>query len=123
MAPFVGPSPIFVGVLAAVCVMGFGEGSQSVAQQSIMQRRTPDAVRSRVAAAIDACSQLAIGLAFIVAAPIVAWLGPRGTYVFGGLIGLLSILALGPVLASRRDVTGGGEAMAPPLFAQAPAAG
>jgi hypothetical protein len=94
-----------------------------VAQQSIMQRRTPDAVRSRVAAAIDACSQLAIGLAFIVAAPIVAWLGPRGTYVFGGLIGLLSILALGPVLAARRDVRGEAEPMSRPLSTQPPAAG
>ena len=123
MCLFVGLSPIFVGVLAAVCVMGFGEGSQSVAQQSIMQRRTPDAVRSRVAAAIDACSQIAIGLSFIAAGAIVAWLGPRGTYVFGGLIGLLSILALGPVLAARRDVTGEAEPMSRPLSTQPPAAG
>jgi MFS family permease len=123
MCLFVGLSPIFVGVLAAVCVMGFGEGSQSVAQQSIMQRRTPDAVRSRVAAAIDACSQIAIGLSFIAAGAIVAWLGPRGTYIFGGLIGLLSILALGPVLAARRDVTGEAEPMSRPLSTQPPAAG
>jgi MFS family permease len=107
MCLFVGLSPVFVGVLAAVCVMGFGEGTQSVAQQSIMQRRTPDAVRSRVAAAIDACSQIAIGLAFIAAGPVVAWLGPRGTYVFGGLVGLLSVLALRPVLAARREVDAG----------------
>jgi len=107
MCLFVGLSPIFVGVLAAVCVMGVGEGTQSVAQQSIMQRRTPDAVRSRVAAAIDACAQIAIGLAFIAAGPLVAWLGPRGTYVFGGLVGLLSVLALGPVLAARREVDAG----------------
>ena len=106
MCLFVGLSPIFVGVLAAVCVMGFGEGTQGVAQQSIIQRRTPDAVRSRAFAAIDACAQIAIGLSFVVAGPVVAWLGPRGTYVFGGLVGLLSVLALGPVLAARREPGG-----------------
>jgi MFS family permease len=118
MCLFVGLSPIFLGVLAAVCVMGLGEGSQSVAQQSIMQRRTPDAVRSRVAAAIDACVQIAIGLAFIAAGPVVAWLGPRGTYVFGGLVGLFSVLALRPVLAARREVVGRVEPASSPLTSE-----
>jgi len=103
MCLFVGLSPVFVGVLAAVGVMGFGEGTQGVAQQSIMQRRTPDTVRSRVAATMDAVAQIAIGVAFLAAGAVVAWLGPRGTYIFGGLVGLLSILALRPVIAARRD--------------------
>ena len=115
MCLFVGLSPIFVGILAAVCVMGFGEGTQSVAQQSIMQRRTPDAVRSRVAAAIDASIQIAMGLSFIAAGPVVAWLGPRGTYVFGGLVGLLSILALRPVIAARREGQPEGKTSPSPL--------
>jgi MFS family permease len=97
----VGLSPFFFGVLIAVGVMGFGEGTQTVAQQSIMQRRTPDAVRSRVASAMDAVAQWAIGISFLAAGAIVAWVGPRGTYIVGGLIGLLSVLALWPILASR----------------------
>jgi len=112
MCLFVGLSPVFLGVLAAVCVMGFGEGTQVVAQQSIMQRRTPDAVRSRVSAAMDAVAQIAIGISFLAAGAIVAWLGPRGTYIFGGLVGLLSVLALRPVLAARREV--GGDAASQP---------
>jgi predicted MFS family arabinose efflux permease len=112
MCVFVGLSPLFLGVLAAVCVMGFGEGTQVVAQQSIMQRRTPDAVRSRVAAAMDAVAQISIGISFLAAGAIVAWLGPRGTYVFGGLVGLLSVLALRPVIAARREV--GADAASPP---------
>jgi len=112
MCLFVGLSPVFLGVLAAVCVMGFGEGTQVVAQQSIMQRRTPDAVRSRVSAAMDAVAQIAIGISFLAAGAIVAWLGPRGTYIFGGLVGLLSVLALRPVLAARREV-GGDAALQP----------
>jgi MFS family permease len=101
MCIFVGLSPFFFGVLIAVGVMGFGEGTQTVAQQSIMQRRTPDAVRSRVASAMDAVAQWAIGISFLAAGAIVAWVGPRGTYIVGGLIGLLSVLALWPILASR----------------------
>ena len=115
MCVFVGLSPVFVGVLAAVGVMGIGEGTQVTAQQSIMQRRTPDAVRSRVAAAMDAVATLAIGASFLAAGAIVAWAGPRGTYVIGGLVGLLSILALRPVLAARREVGGQGEPMSRPL--------
>lgn len=103
MCVFVGLSPVFVGVLLAVGLMGIGEGTQTVAQQSIMQRRTPDAVRSRVASAMDAVAQLSIGVAFLAAGALVAWAGPRGTYVIGGLVGLLSILALRPVVAARRE--------------------
>lgn len=106
MCVFVGLSPIFVGVLLAVGLMGIGEGTQTVAQQSIMQRRTPDAVRSRVASAMDAVAQLSIGVAFLAAGALVAWVGPRGTYVIGGLVGLLSILALRPVVAARREGLG-----------------
>ena len=113
MCLFVGLSPVFLGVLAAVCVMGFGEGTQVVAQQSIMQRRTPDAVRSRVSAAMDAVAQIAIGISVLAAGAIVAWLGPRGTYVFGGLVGLLSVVALRPVIAARRERTGGAASPAP----------
>ena len=103
MSVFIGLSPVFVGVLAACLVMGLGEGVEGVAQQSIMQRRTPDQVRSRVAGAMDAFVQIAIGVSFVAAGAVVGSLGPRGTYVFGGLVGLLSVLALGPVLAARRE--------------------
>ncbi len=115
MCVFVGLSPLFLGVLAAVAVMGFGEGTQVVAQQSIMQRRTPDAVRSRVAAAMDAVATIAIGASFVAAGAVVAWLGPRGTYVFGGLVGLLSIFALRPVIAAQRGADAAGEPSPSPM--------
>jgi len=118
MCVFVGLSPVFVGVLAAVCVMGFGEGTQVVAQQSIMQRRTPDAVRSRVASAMDAVAQISIGVSFLAAGAIVAWVGPRGTYIVGGLVGLLSVLALGPVLAARRGAEATAEPRSSPITSE-----
>jgi MFS family permease len=98
-----GLSPWFWGVLVAIFVMGIGDGTQVVSQQGIMQRRTPDAVRSRVAAGLDAVAHLSLAASYAIAGPVVAWLGPRGTYVLGGLIGLLAIVAALPALEARRQ--------------------
>ncbi|HEX9716986.1 MAG TPA: MFS transporter [Actinomycetota bacterium] len=46
-------SPWFWLVLALSLVFGLGDGMTMVAEQGIAQRRTPDAVRSRVMAAFD----------------------------------------------------------------------
>jgi MFS family permease len=103
MGVMVGLSPWFWGVLAAVFVMGIGDGTQVVAQQGIMQRRTPDAVRSRVSAAIDAVAHTSLGLSYIVAGPVVAALGPRVTYVLGGAVATLAVVVAIPMLRSRRE--------------------
>jgi len=83
-----------------------------------MQRRTPDAVRSRVASAMDAVAQISIGVSFLAAGAIVAWVGPRGTYIVGGLVGLLSVLALGPVLAARRGAEATAEPRSSPITSE-----
>jgi MFS family permease len=57
----VGVSPWFALVLGAIFAMGMGDGTSLVAQQNIMQRRTPDAVRSRVSGAFD--SVVHVGMA------------------------------------------------------------
>jgi MFS family permease len=98
-----GLSPWFWGVLVAIFVMGIGDGTQVVSQQGIMQRRTPDAVRSRVAAALDAVAHISLAISYAVAGPVVAWLGPRGTYVLGGLVGLLAVVFAYPALELRRE--------------------
>ncbi|HXJ62946.1 MAG TPA: MFS transporter [Actinomycetota bacterium] len=104
-----GLSPWFVGVLVALFFMGIGDGGAVVSQQGIMQRRTPDAVRSRVAAALEAVMNISLALSYVVAGPVVAWLGPRGTYVFGGAISLLAVLAAVPALEARREPDEGEE--------------
>src|SRR6266540_4296326 len=100
-AVLTGLSPWFWGVLAAILVMGIGEGSQVVAQQGIVQRRTPDAVRSRVAAGFESVAHLSLAFSFAIAGPVVRWLGPRGTYVLGGLVGLLALVAVVPAFETR----------------------
>ncbi|HEY7280274.1 MAG TPA: MFS transporter [Actinomycetota bacterium] len=98
-----GLSPWFVGVLVTLFFMGIGDGSAVVSQQGIMQRRTPDAVRSRVAGAFEAVVNIAMAMSYVVAGPVVAWLGPRGTYVFGGAISLLAVVAAVPMLEARKE--------------------
>ena len=52
-------------------------GFASVSEQGLLQRRTPDAVRSRVAGAVEAATLLSLAVSLTVGGPIVEWLGPR----------------------------------------------
>lgn len=98
----VGFSPWFSLVLGAILAMGVGDGVSMVAEQNIMQRRTPDAVRSRVSGAFDSIVHSGMALSFIVAGPAVAWLGARGVYVVGGGIALVGVVIALPILRLRR---------------------
>jgi MFS family permease len=101
----IGLSPWWWLVLAAAFVMGVGDGVSLVGEQGIMQRRTPDAVRSRVAAAFDAVLHSGLAVSYVVAGPAVAWLGPRGVYLVGGIgaLGGVAISARVLVVRSGRD--------------------
>jgi predicted MFS family arabinose efflux permease len=94
-------SPWFGGVLALTLLAGIAEGVTMVAETSIQQRRTPDAVRSRVVAASEAVVHLALAGGLVLGGPALEVLGPRGMYAAGGLLGLLGGAILVPAL--RRD--------------------
>jgi MFS family permease len=94
----VGFSPWFSLVLGAILAMGVGDGVAMLAEQNIMQRRTPDAVRSRVSGAFDSIVHIGMALSYIVAGPAVAWLGARGVYVVGGGIAFVGVLIALPIL-------------------------
>lgn len=96
-----GLSPIFWPVVAFGLVMGIGDSVGLIADQSIRQRRTPDDIRSRVMAVSDGAWQLALGIAFLIAGPVLALVGPQGTYSIGGVAAAITALALLPML--RRD--------------------
>ena len=53
-----GVSPWWVLVLAAIFTMGVGDGVTLVAEQGIMQRRTPDAVRTSYPSAVSVRSSI-----------------------------------------------------------------
>jgi MFS family permease len=93
-----GLSPIFWPVVAFGLVMGIGDAVGLIADQSIRQRRTPDDIRSRVMAVSDGAWQLALGIAFLIAGPVLAIVGPQGTYSIGGAAAAITALALLPML-------------------------
>jgi MFS family permease len=102
MSIAVGFSPWFSFILGAIFVMGVGDGVTLVAEQGIMQRRTPDAVRARVSSAFDACVHVGMAVSYVVAGPLVSWLGAKGVYVVGGGIALAGVSVALPILRSAR---------------------
>ncbi len=95
-------SPWFGAVLLLTLLAGVAEGVTMVAETSIQQRRTPDAVRSRVVAASEAVVHLALAVGFVLGGPALEAVGPRGMYAAGGLLGLLGGAILLPALRSER---------------------
>jgi MFS family permease len=94
----IGLSPWFAGVLVALFLMGIGDGITLVAEQGMMQRRTPDAVRSRVAGAFDFFIHGGLAVSYIVAGPAVNALGPRAVYLVGAAATGVAFLILLPLL-------------------------
>ena len=82
----VGLTPIFWPVLLGMLIAGVFDSFGTVAAQNVLQRRTPDRIRSRVSAALDAIVLGAMGLSFALGAPLVTWLGAQGVYVAASVI-------------------------------------
>ncbi len=93
----VGLAPLFSVVLVAGLVMGTSDGLTMVAETGIMQRRTPDAVRSRVMAAFDAVLSLGLAIAYVFAAPVLKAVGPQRVYLLGGVAATIATLVLIPL--------------------------
>jgi MFS family permease len=106
----VGIAPIYALVLVFALIMGTSDGITMVAEQGIMQRRTPDAVRSRVLAAFDAVLSLALALAYIVAGPVLAAIGPQKVYLIGGIAAVAATAVLYPLRHLRPTATERSEA-------------
>jgi MFS family permease len=95
-------APTFAFVLGALLLMGTSDGISIVAEQGIMMRRSPDAVRSRVMAGFDALLSLGIAIAYVFAGPVLEALGPKGVYGVGGVSAAVAAVLLLPVLRLRR---------------------
>jgi MFS family permease len=100
----VGLAPAFAAVLVFALIMGASDGMTMVAEQGVMQRRTPDAVRSRVMAAFDAVLSLGLAVAYVFAAPVLRVLGPQGVYLVGGVAAVFATSILRPLAWNRGGV-------------------
>ena len=67
--------------------MGMSDGISIVAEQGIMMRRSPDAVRSRVMAGFDALLSLGIAVAYVFAGPVLEAPRPQGRLRRGRCLG------------------------------------
>jgi MFS family permease len=94
----IGWSPVWIVALVLMVTEGICEGFASVSEQGLLQRRTPDEVRSRVAGAVEAATLIALAVSLTAGGPIVDWLGPRAAYVIGGVMTVLAALIMaGPL--------------------------
>jgi MFS family permease len=94
----IGLSPFWILALGLVVVEGICEGLATVAEQGILQRRTPDEVRSRVVGALEAATLIALAISLTAGGPIVDVLGPRAAYYVGGITTVLAaLIVLGPM--------------------------
>jgi predicted MFS family arabinose efflux permease len=87
-------APMFGFALAGMAFAGMAEGAVSVAEQGILQRRTPDAVRSRAAAANEAAIMGAFALSFPAAGFLIDLLGVQGVYAMAAAGCVISTLIL-----------------------------
>jgi uncharacterized membrane protein YhdT len=67
----------------------------------MVQRRPPDAVRSRVVAALEANFLLGLAVSFVFAGALVAAFGPKVSYGLAGVGCVATALVLMPLLRDR----------------------
>jgi hypothetical protein len=90
--------------------MGTCDGLTIVAENGVMQRRTPDAVRSRTMAAFDAALSLGLVVAYLCAGPALRALGPQPVYRIGAVGAAGATLVLLPLIRLRHaPATAGAE--------------
>jgi ENTS family enterobactin (siderophore) exporter len=77
--------PAFPPILAALAVAGVSDSVVDVAILGILQRRTPDEVRSRVLALFEGVPETALALSFLFGGALVGWLGPKSAYALAGV--------------------------------------
>jgi MFS family permease len=93
----VGLAPAFALVLVSLLVMGTSDGLTIVAENGIMQRRTPDAIRSRTMGAFEAVISFGLAVSYVIAGPALHALTPQGVYLVGGVAALAAACVLVPL--------------------------
>lgn len=99
----VGLFGMFPLVLASLLVMGVCDGLTIVAENGIMQRRTPDAVRSRTMAALEAVLSIGLAGSYLAAGPILRVVAPQTAYVIAGVFAAGATIVLLPLVRLRAD--------------------
>lgn len=99
----VGLFGLFPLVLLSLLVMGTSDGISIVAENGVMQRRTPDAVRSRTMAAMEAVLSLGLAIAYLAAGPVLRVVEAQTVYVIAGVFAVGATIVLLPLVRLRTD--------------------
>ena len=101
----VSAAPVFAIVIFGMALGGVGEGLWEITQNSLIQRVTPDGIRSRVFAASTAAMQATIALGLLASGAVTAAFGASGAFAVAGAaaLGATLILVLDGALAARRQ--------------------
>ena len=100
-----GISPVFWPILVFVLVNGIADAVAIVADQGIMQRRTPDVVRARVMSASETVAHFALAVGYGLAGPLLAMTSAQGLYVVAGVSSAVATLILLPIVLPKREAT------------------
>ncbi len=73
-------------VAAALSLGGVGSGIADPARQTLVMRRSPDAIRGRVFATMEAVGWTSFAISLVAAGALVARLGDRPSYLIAGLL-------------------------------------
>jgi MFS family permease len=95
-------APWFAMVLPFMLFAGTGEGFSGVAEQSVLQRFTPDEVRSRVISASEGAIVAVFALSFLAGGPLVELLGVRRAYFVAGMSGIAAALVMATIVPQIR---------------------
>jgi MFS family permease len=96
-------APVLAVAVALMAAGGIADGIASVAEETLVQRRVPDAVRSRVIAAIETAVLVALALSFGFAGFLLEAVGPRATYLVAGVVFGIGALVIAVVLRDERS--------------------
>jgi predicted MFS family arabinose efflux permease len=96
-------APWLAAAAALLGLAGFMSAISAVAEETMVQRSTPDAVRSRVMAAQEAIWIAALGVGLGAGGALLSVTGVRATYVIAGALGLAGTLLLAWLLQRARS--------------------
>lgn len=87
-------APVFAVALLGMAVGGAGEGVWEVTQTSLAQRVTPDGVRGRVFAGIEAVMQSGLAVGLLISGLVTAVAGATGAFAVAGAAASVAALTL-----------------------------
>jgi MFS family permease len=96
-------APVFAFVLVGNFLWALLDAGDTVAGNSIFQRRSPDHMRGRVFGAVGAGGLIANAVGFTFAGFLVEAFGPKGTYALCGIASLLVTPLLAPMFRALRS--------------------